>query len=80
MTPASPFFKSRFKVALNRRIKKEFDKAPDYTKTDVQTKLQAIALTVLQDVGVKDYSVLVGIRPTKGGKAEMGFNFVKTKK
>jgi hypothetical protein len=79
MKPTSQFFLPRFKIALNVRLKKTFKSAPDYRKTEVQTKIQAIALTVLQDFGVKDYNVLVGMKAKAGGKGELAFQFVKTK-
>jgi hypothetical protein len=79
MKPTSIFFLPRFKIALNGRLKKQFKGAPDYRKTEVQTKIQAIALTVLQDFGIKDYNVLVGVKAKAGGKGEIGFTFIKTK-
>ncbi len=80
MKPSSVFFLPRFKIALNGRLKKVFTSAPDYKKTEVQTKIQAIALTVLQDFGIKDYNVLVGVKSKAGGKGEIAFTFVKTGK
>jgi hypothetical protein len=39
--------------------------------------LQALAMTTLQDMGVKNYNASIWTKPGKNGKAEMGFTMTK---
>lgn len=77
MDPSNPLFKPRYIAALNVRMKKMIPAKSDYTKPEMRMKLQAIAATVLTDMGVKNYNVLIKFKPLKNHKVEMGILFQK---
>lgn len=79
MNPNNPFFKPRFITALNLRMKKLIPATEDMNETAMENKVQAIAFTVLKDMGIKGWLVKIAMRPSKGGKFEMGCRFIKEK-
>lgn len=79
MNPNDPMFKNKFMMALNLKIKKHIPKTADFNPTALENKIQAIALTVLMDMGVKNWGVWIAMKPCPGGKYEMGCRFSKIK-
>ena len=62
MTPEDPQFKPRFIRALNLKLKKHLPKGKALLLRDRQNMIAAIGQTVLQEMGVKNYSVALVVR------------------
>lgn len=77
LTPDNPLFMRRFVPALNVRLKKQMPGEVDYTHQEIKLKVLSIAHTVLADMGLKDWKVLMSVHTRKDGKANLGIAFKK---